>query len=457
MKINKDNYEAYFLDFFEGNLSPSDRNELMAFIEQNPELKAEFEGFEIVPLRPDTDIRFSEKETLKKNNSLYQGPITTDNIEEYLVAETEGLLSDGVLKQIDQFIEQNPAFQKDRTLFSLSHLSPEPSIRFNHKETLLHKAIPVGNIDETNYEDFMIREVEGSLSPEETSGLIEFITQNPHLENDRKLFDLTRLQPDLSKVFEDKASLKRSVVPVRRIVYYALAAAASVTLLFSVVNFLDREPGNTDLAINKKKDTKKETTGSQQQVTKGTTQQIAPPLIASFDTEKPEPKKTRPKEISQDNNAIPVASITARNTDVIGTMSPLAVNEIRSRDYVEPEFMFIRTSQMHYNEYLELYYNIKLSEQIQYAQINAVDRNPEKTLFNSLASRVGDLFAFNRNKEEKTKPDLNVWTFAELGVKTYNSIAQDNVTLDLQRDEDGKVVAYNLSGDKLDFQRDIKK
>jgi len=42
-------------------------------------------------------------------------------------------------------------------------------------------------------------------------------------------------------------------------------------------------------------------------------------------------------------------------------------------------------------------------------------------------------------------------------VKTYNAISRDNVTLDLQRDEYGKVVSYNLAGDKLNLQRDIKK
>ena len=138
-------------------------------------------------------------------------------------------------------------------------------------------------------------------------------------------------------------------------------------------------------------------------------------------------------------------------------MEAIAYNIITSHDYVKPEFMFIRTSQMHSNDFLELYYNIKLAEQIQYAQLNESDKNPEKTLFNSLTSKVTGLFASNHKTQPETKSNISIWTFAQLGVKTYNSLTQDDVKLDLQKDENGKVISYNLVGDNIDMQRDVKK
>ena len=135
----------------------------------------------------------------------------------------------------------------------------------------------------------------------------------------------------------------------------------------------------------------------------------------------------------------------------------MSYDKIISRDFVEPEFMFIRTSQMRSNEYLELYYNIKLSEQIQYAKLNSKDKNPEKTLLNSLASKVTGLFASNRKTVPEPREEASIWTFAEQGVKTYNSITRNDVKLDLLKDEQGKVVSYSLVGEKLDLQRDLKK
>ena len=50
MKINRDNYEAYFLDYHEGHLSLEMVRELHLFIEQNPDLKNSITDFEIIPL-----------------------------------------------------------------------------------------------------------------------------------------------------------------------------------------------------------------------------------------------------------------------------------------------------------------------------------------------------------------------------------------------------------------------
>ena len=43
--LSRSNYEIYFLDYYEGNLTESQRRELMSFLEQNPDLKEEFDSF----------------------------------------------------------------------------------------------------------------------------------------------------------------------------------------------------------------------------------------------------------------------------------------------------------------------------------------------------------------------------------------------------------------------------
>ena len=64
MKINRDNYEAYFLDYFEGQLSLEMVEEVLMFADQNPDLRNVLEDFEAVSLVADPCGRADEPEQL---------------------------------------------------------------------------------------------------------------------------------------------------------------------------------------------------------------------------------------------------------------------------------------------------------------------------------------------------------------------------------------------------------
>ncbi|MBK7172812.1 MAG: hypothetical protein IPH84_06185 [Bacteroidales bacterium] len=459
MKINKDNYEAYFLDYFEGNLSPSEVSELMSFMDQNPELKSEFEGFESITVVPDANIQFDLKDSLKKNAMSSSAIITADNIDDVLIAEIEGLLSTTEKNQLEEFLKQNPAYLKDQVIYSLSKLSPDNLIIFSQKESLLHKVIPFGSVSESNYEEILISEQEGILTSEMSNDLTEFLVLNPHIEYERKLYAQTRLTPDTSIKYQDKAGLKHKTVSIRRIVFYTLATAASLALLISISNFLNPVIKPTILTdSNQQKTSTLPQEKTQVNPVEQISNQVALPAQTAENKSRPIVSKSDEAITSNINSSVHIEKQAVRNPDIIPSMNLLASHQVESHDVVEPEFKFIRTSQMHFNDYLELYYNLKLSEQIQYAEINSTDKDPEKKLFNSFTSRIGEYFAFNgKKKTTESSSPISVWTFAELGVKTYNTLTQDNVKLDLQRDDQGKVVNYNLYGDKLELQRDIKK
>jgi hypothetical protein len=459
MNINKDNYEAYFLDYFEGNLTPAEIDELLVFIEQHPEIKSEFEGFEMFSISPDNSIVFKDKHSLKKNGTVALASISSENVDEFLISELEGTLSDHEAKLLSGFIASNPGFEKDRRLYLHTRLKADMSVNYPKKEHLMHSAIPFGNITETNYEEFMVEELEGSLSQQNKHNLEQFLLLNPQLSNEHKLFGLTKLQPDTSIVFKDKASLKHSIVPLRRIVMYSLSAAASIALLFGVYFIWQNNSQPENLANNTiiNKITPKNSNAPSTTVPERNTVSKSDPLAhlsIKANNKIKSGSSINPKSPSPDFSS--KAGISRNNT-IVPTLNALACKEVISHDFVKPEFMFIRASQMHRNEYMELYYNVRLAEQIQYAQLNEKDNNPEKTIFNSLTAKIANLI----NPREKNQPEentnLSIWTFAELGVKTYNNMSHDNVKLDLERDEQGKVIAYNLVGDNLDLQREVKK
>jgi hypothetical protein len=462
MKINRDNYEAYFLDYHEGQLSSEMVQEVLLFVKQNPDLKQVFEEFEPVTLIADSDIVFEKKSTLKKNQVFATSKVNELNYEEYLIGETEGILTADELASLDEFISINPHLEKDRRLFSLMHLSVDENIIYEAKEALKQKAIPVGLIDADTFETFMARQIEGDLSHDENLMLAEFLNYNPHLERDQKLYTHTILSAEKDIVFENKASLKHSVIPMRRIVYYALSAAASLALLFSVYFLLDRndipqnialqDPAKNAAEINAPK---QDAAIPQNQVAIKTNQ---PETNTTAITNQAQPGSTN--DLTENNTNVTVIPLLkadiARNT--IETLQSRSVKEISTRSFVDPQFTFIRTSQMYMNQHLEFYYNLKLAEQIQYAQVNSKDKNPGRTILNAASGKADDLFALNRTSaQHEDKKNLSLWTFAELGVQTFNTITSSELELKLQKDEEGQVVSYGIASGLVDFEREVKK
>ena len=78
--INKENYEAYFLDYIEDNLSPKEIDMLIVFLEKNPTLKNELEFYDEISLSPSSSSTF-DNNSLKKID-IENDSITNSNFEE---------------------------------------------------------------------------------------------------------------------------------------------------------------------------------------------------------------------------------------------------------------------------------------------------------------------------------------------------------------------------------------
>ena len=103
MNINQHNYEAFFLDYVEGNLSAEVVAELILFLEENPTLKEELEGFDLLKLNDVEDVSFN-KESLKFN-------INKNNIEEFIIGSIEGVNSDDDEIELNEFIKNDDESQ----------------------------------------------------------------------------------------------------------------------------------------------------------------------------------------------------------------------------------------------------------------------------------------------------------------------------------------------------------
>ena len=72
MKVTKQNYEEYALDYIEGTLSREQQQAFGRFLEENPEIAAELRALreEFPALVPDPSVCFEGKSSLKRKAAI---------------------------------------------------------------------------------------------------------------------------------------------------------------------------------------------------------------------------------------------------------------------------------------------------------------------------------------------------------------------------------------------------
>ncbi len=122
-EINLNNYEAYMLDYFEGNLSNEQIIALKAFAVLHPELDLNFDE-ELVQLENET-IRFSDKQNLKASFS-----------DDLVIGYLENTLTDKEKKEADALAKTNAVFIKELDLYKKTIAQADERIVFENKAQL---------------------------------------------------------------------------------------------------------------------------------------------------------------------------------------------------------------------------------------------------------------------------------------------------------------------------------
>ena len=136
MNINRNNYETFIIDYFDGNLKPDKVSELMGFLEKNPDIKEEFSGYEIVEFAPDDEIKFGEKIKLKKEIVYDVNKINEKNYEDYFIAKLENDLTENETADLENFLITNPHLNSQYQLFLKTKLQANKNIIFENKSSL---------------------------------------------------------------------------------------------------------------------------------------------------------------------------------------------------------------------------------------------------------------------------------------------------------------------------------
>ena len=130
MKINRNNYEVFFVDYLEGKLDEKLVDDFIEFLQQNPDLKEELSLFENISIGNE-EITFNKKELLLKekfdNESVFN---------ETAIALIEDEIQVSEKAEFENYLFRHPEKQKEVDLFKLTKLQPDESIVFNRKNKL---------------------------------------------------------------------------------------------------------------------------------------------------------------------------------------------------------------------------------------------------------------------------------------------------------------------------------
>jgi len=133
MIIDKSNYEIWLIDWLDGNLNDLQAEQLFLFLDENPDLKEEFEELNSFNLKPPVKS-FSNKEILKKSIS----DLSLSQFEYLCIAYLENDLSEEQQAEIEEITDQDPGKKWTFELIQKTKITPA-DISYKHKNHLFKR------------------------------------------------------------------------------------------------------------------------------------------------------------------------------------------------------------------------------------------------------------------------------------------------------------------------------
>ncbi len=133
MQIDRSNYEIWFIDWLDGNLSDLQAEQLKVFLDQNPDLTEEFNDLTPVNIVP-SGIQFHYKENLKKSPS----DISSSQFEYLSAAYLENDLDESQVEELKEIIISDPSRKKTFDLIQKTRIFPK-KIQYKQKDRLLRR------------------------------------------------------------------------------------------------------------------------------------------------------------------------------------------------------------------------------------------------------------------------------------------------------------------------------
>jgi anti-sigma factor RsiW len=134
MRIDRNNYEEFFLLYADQELNAADRAAVEAFLLVQPDLKAELDKILQTVLPQEAAMVFSDKESLFRTTETALVNIT--NYEGFFVRYADDELNNEEKAATEFFVYKHPECEEDFELIQRARLSADTSIQFPDKSIL---------------------------------------------------------------------------------------------------------------------------------------------------------------------------------------------------------------------------------------------------------------------------------------------------------------------------------
>lgn len=129
--ITRENYEIYFMDYMDGNLSARERAEVEAFLLVHPDLRELLDGMNEVWLEVPVEV-FDKKEEIKRT-------VREREIEYYAIATAEGVITGEDQTWVDGNVDKD-VFEREVEMYAKVKVKPDPICRFEGKVGVYRKS-----------------------------------------------------------------------------------------------------------------------------------------------------------------------------------------------------------------------------------------------------------------------------------------------------------------------------
>lgn len=130
--ITRENYEIWFIDYADGNLSTDEKAMVEAFMLANQDLAAEFEAIELVVV-PVSHENYAQKSSLRRSEN--EQFIHEGNVEELVVLELDNELNNKTQIELNEYLIRHPQFAHLRDVYATTIL-PKETIVYENKAGL---------------------------------------------------------------------------------------------------------------------------------------------------------------------------------------------------------------------------------------------------------------------------------------------------------------------------------
>ena len=221
-RINRHNYEAFYIDYLDGNLTQEETAEMEAFLKANPDLSEELEGLGEISLSPESSS--IDKSGLKVPNL----DLLKQDQEQRDILFYKAVEGDATPQELDalRVLIQQEKFAEEYEQWKMAVLKPMETEKVSGRN--LHRLPLELPVTPSNFESFLIARSEGILSEEQRRAVEEYAQNSRIAKRESELYDNLRLKAPAGIFYPEKAKLKKTNTRI----YFLRAASVIIILTF---------------------------------------------------------------------------------------------------------------------------------------------------------------------------------------------------------------------------------